>query len=102
MIEIKLPQVIKIGGFDYSIETSVRHNLELRAASNRAEFSDTLKRIRIDNTLDEQHFSESFIHEIVHAVDGIYCNWKLSEDENSQLSNGLFQILEQIGVRFVK
>lgn len=102
MIEVRIPETIKVGGFDFKIEFSPQHDVELKENQNYGECSHRLKRIRIETDLSPQQLSETVIHEFVHAVDGVYCNYKLTEDETKQLGNGLLQILEQLGIRFVR
>ena len=101
-MDIKIPKTIKIGGFDYTIEINPEQDRELQSNNNYGECAHDLRRIRFRSNLSEPQFAASFLHETLHAVDGIYCNYKLSEDENSQLSNGLFQVFEQLGIRFVR
>ncbi len=102
MIEIKIPKKLKVGGFDYSLEMSEYHDRELWDAENWGEHSVKLRRIRISTGCSVQQFSETFWHEIIHAVDTVYQGSKLSNDEVAALSNGLFQVLEQLGVRIVQ
>jgi hypothetical protein len=100
--EVTIPKKLKIGGFDYSIEMNDRYNQELRSNHNQGECSHTIKRITIISELSPQQMNETFLHELVHAVDGVYCNYKLTEDEVAQLGNGFLQIFEQMGIRFVR
>lgn len=102
MIEIKLPKKIKVGGYDYSVILSVRGNNEVRSSNRIGETSHYSQKITIETDLTEQKFSETFIHEVIHSVDVIYSDSSLSESQVSQISNGLFQVLEQLGIRFVK
>lgn len=95
-----LPKSIKIGGFDYAIEISDYHNQELEAKTAWGDHSEFLKRIRVASGCSSQQFSQAALHEILHAVDFVYNNGNLSEDAVSALSNGLHQILEQLGIRF--
>ena len=101
MYEIKIPASIKIGGFDYLVEVSEYHTTELRDNSNWGEHSERQRRIRFDPTALPQQISQTFIHEIVHAVDAVYQGRKLTEDSTHAMANGLLQVLEQLGIRFV-
>ena len=102
MIEIKVPSSIKVGGYDYIIEVSPEHDKELEDFDNWGEHSARLKRIRIRSRCSEQQFSETFLHEILHAVDEVYNHHGLNNEIVSALSQGLFQVLEQLGIRFKK
>ncbi len=102
MIEIKIPSIIKVGGFDYTVEVSESHNKELSANSNWGEHSGMLRRIRISSECSPQQFSQTFMHESLHAIDTVYQDGKMNEVATSALANGLLQVFEQLGVRFIK
>ena len=102
MIEIKVPTTLQIGGFNYSIEMSEEINKELWDNENWGEHSGRLRRIRLGTDCLPQQFSETFFHEVLHAIDTVYQGCQLSHQEISALSNGLLQIFEQLGVRIVK
>ena len=72
MIEIPIPESLKVGGFDYSIELSHRNDRELRSDNNWGECSGYLRRIRIDTEASPIQFSETFLHEVIHAIDHVY------------------------------
>ena len=102
MIKIEVPETIKIGGYDYSIEASAELNKELNATSRYADSNDCLRRIRLSTDTSEQQTSNDFIHECLHQVDSVYNGPSLSENNVKQLANGLHQIFEQLGIRFVR
>lgn len=102
MIEIELPRTIKVGGFTYTIEVSAEHDRDLQGRALWAEHSGALKRIRVDSQCSSEQFAESFGHELLHALDCVYNNNKLTEEDTNGLAQGLFQVLEQLGIRFVK
>ena len=102
MPEIKIPKRMKIGGFNYKIRTDKRTSGELDADGNWGRHRPLTREILIDATASPQQVSASFIHECLHAIDHIYANGCLGETENTSLSNGLHQILEQMKVRFVR
>ncbi len=99
MKEIIVPNSIKIGGFDYSIEMSPLHTLELRDANRYAEQSSVLHRIRVSEDFSPQQISASLIHELIHAVDAIYNYSALEDKEVEAIANGLHQVLEQLDIR---
>ncbi|KKN17554.1 hypothetical protein LCGC14_0964790 [marine sediment metagenome] len=100
MYLIKIPRRINIGGFTYKVRTSERVNKELRDCNRRGSHSEFLREIDIAKAAPCEA-SNTFTHEIIHAVDAIYCNAGLTEAQISSLSNGLHQVLEQLKVRFV-
>lgn len=101
MYEINIPASIKIGGFDYRIEKSESHNKELQEDNCWGEHSEKQRRIWFDSSASPQQISQTFIHEIIHAVDAVYQGRKLTEDSIHAVANGLLQVLEQLGIRFI-
>jgi len=102
MPEIKIPKNLKIGGFNYKVRTDRRTAEGLDADGKWGSHRPTSREILIDTTASSQQISASFIHECLHAIDGVYAEACLSESQNKSLSAGLHQILEQMKVRFVK
>ena len=100
--DVKIPKRLKIGGFDYKIRTNKSTSRGLGADGKWGRHRPTTREILIDIETSTSQVSVSFIHECLHAIDSIYGNACLSERENESLSNGLHQVLEQLGVRFVK
>ncbi len=101
MIEIPLPDTIKIGGYDYTIVSSNELNKELNATARYADSNDCLRRIRLSTDTSEQQTSNDFIHECLHQADSVYNSHKLDETAVTQITNGLHQVFEQLGIRFV-
>jgi len=102
MIEIKLPKSIKVGGFDYKIDISLRRDKQLKDNDNWGEHSGRNREISIVSDCSPQQFSSTFIHEALHAVDCVYQQSELTDKQVSALSHGLHQVLEQLKIRFVK
>ena len=102
MHEIVLPETIKVGGFDYPILINDEVNRALEDNRWRGEHSDLWKNIKILSRLDPQSFSATFIHEVLHAINSVYLDSDLREYQIAAISNGFHQVLEQLGVRFIK
>jgi len=102
MYEIKIPKELKVGGHDYTIDTSDARDKDLEDRQVRGEHSDTLREIRVRSRLSPQEMSSTFIHEFCHAVNSVYCGNGLNELDVRNISAGIHQILEELGVRFVK
>ena len=92
----KLPSKIKIGGMDYKVlypyefedDSSVSTGLH-EAGTNLikiSEYEDGIKR-------HPHKILETFIHEIVHAVDFVYVKYELSEKFVTVFSKGLTGVL---------
>ncbi len=101
-MDIKLPETLKIGGFDYTIELGESTNRELASKSAWGDHSVFLRRIRLSTDCSSQQFTLDVIHETLHAVNDIYANGTLDEDTIDALGNGLHQVFEQLGIDFIK
>ncbi len=98
-MKIKIPKTIKVGGFDYRITFDLVNDEE---GSKWGWWRNFPQEIELSKEAPEQRRSHTFIHELLHAIDDTYLGNKLSEDEVIGLTTGLHQILEQLGIRFVK
>ena len=103
MYEVKIPDSIKIGGFDYTVRHTKESDKELEDADMWGSHSERQRRIDLRTDCLPQQKSASFIHECLHAIDTIYLNRQIGDEKIIRgLGSGLLQILEQLGVRFVK
>ena len=55
----------------------------------------------VDSSLNKSHFSNTFIHEVMEAVNMEYCASKIKHREITCLSNGLHQALKSLGIQFI-
>jgi hypothetical protein len=56
--------------------------------------------ILIENQINDVQISKTFIHEIIEAVNRIYCDDNIEHPTIQRLSYGLHQVMESLGVRF--
>lgn len=103
MIEVKIPKSIKIGGFDYKVVTGLETSRLLSDGDGAwGKCQNALLQILFDENMTPEQFANTFIHEILHAVTYVYMGGKCLNDEQiTGLANGLHQIFEQLGVRFI-
>jgi hypothetical protein len=105
MRRIKVPAKIKIGGYNYTIRQNRRVNRELDSAGMWGRHSATLREIQVatDGNMSDQQYSQTFLHELTHAISNVYCEGReVAESEVAAISNGFFQVLEEMGVRFIR
>ena len=95
--KIKIPQTLKVGG--RSLLVKFTKNL-LRDTGNRGEVEWHTETMRIDSDMVYTLTVITFLHEIVHCIDEVYCNRNLSEDETNQLAEGLYQVFDGMGIKF--
>ncbi len=101
MNEIKIPQVVKVGGLDYAVKADAATDIQLRADSCWGQRNTWLQIIRLRQDLQPQGLSQTFIHEVIEAVSSVYLNESLKDETIEPLSQGLTQVFEQLSVRFV-
>ncbi len=99
--EVVIPKRLKIGGLDIRIDISPKITKELIDKDCYGDSTSQLQRIRLDELMTPQRLSGVFIHECVHIISDIYSADKLTEGQVNAVENGLLQVMEQLGVRFV-
>ena len=102
MIEISVPETIKVGGIDYEIRIDAETAKYLRHERLNGESDHNDSIIRLDDDRPPQVFSRLFLHEVLHAIGEVYDRDRLEERDVQVVAQGLLQVMEQLGVRFVK
>ena len=100
MIKVDVTKGIKVGGFDYKVDMSEEVANRLRADRDNGQCDCFNKVIEICQDEGEQQVSKTFIHEVIEAVNHVYCNDKLEHEKIQQLSFGIHQVMESLDVRF--
>ena len=94
-MKIKLPQKLRIGGFDYTIEIADK---ELESKKVLGDVSHYLKRIRLRSDVSDQELLNDFLHEVLHSIDYVFNDDRTEEGTITVLANGLHQVLSQLGI----
>ncbi len=76
---MKLPDKVKVAGFDITIEDWPPHQANTR--DSFGEFTTYDLVIRIDMSVPRTKILDSFLHEISHVI---YWAWKLSDDDKEE------------------
>jgi hypothetical protein len=98
---VKIPEKLKVGGKNYKV--IYPHNFNERPDLS-AQCDNGTNIIRVQNRtmggeiLARENIEESFLHEIIHAVDLIYNGGRLKEETVKQLAQGLYQVLSDNGM----
>ena len=97
MYSIKVPSELKVGGHTFRVVT----NSDLSSDGIRAHIDYKRLVISIHPNKPDSAKSQAFIHEAIHSIDLIYLNRQI-DNENivEPLAEGLWQILEQLGIQF--
>jgi len=97
---MKLPSKIKIGGHNYKIRYPYifdKDNLTGQYCPETDEIK--IKQITLSGAIQSETSQIlSFFHEILHAINGIYCMYNLGKECNTEdlidaLSEGIYQVL---------
>jgi hypothetical protein len=90
---MKIPESVQIGGHVYKVDLGW---LPERGSTRVGEVNHDTHIIGVLRRPSQSAMEETFIHEVVHAVDLVYNNSALGEDEVDALSQGLYQALKGI------
>ncbi len=99
---VDITKGIKVGGFDYKVDMSKDAHCMLQADSDCGQCDCLNHKVSINYDLDEQTISKVFIHEVIEAVNNVYCDNKIEHEKIQQLSYGIHQVMESLGVQFGK
>jgi tRNA U34 2-thiouridine synthase MnmA/TrmU len=102
MHNVDISKGIQVGGFRFSVDTSESSRKHLDADRDLGQCDFDNHTIQINNKIDSIHQSKVFIHEVIEAVNQIYCDGEIPHPNIQRLSYGLHQVLEDLGVRFGK
>jgi len=96
MITVKLPNKIQVGGHWYKLVLDSR----VKDFGQRADINYEKQRISINPNQPQSQKEESFLHEALHFVEQVYCRGDVDEAEIDSLSQGIWQVLAQLGIEF--
>jgi len=93
---VKIPETVKIGGHVYKV---IRNYKFKERTDRRGQIDYGLKEIRlqeedISGKYVRSEVEQTFIHELLHAVENIYNSQNLNEEIIERLSQGLYQVLK--------
>ena len=94
---MKIPKSIKVGGHTYQIEYV---NDLVRDDNQLGVMCWQLGKLRLEARQSGNFIASTFLHEILHAIDRHYNSRRLSEEDTDRLSEGLFQVLSDMGITF--
>ncbi len=95
-MKVKVPQKIRVGGHNYSIVLNEAIEDEgLKGAHNPRKLT-----IEINPIRPKEQWGATLIHEFVHAINRVYLNSRLCEDDADSIGQGWYQIFEELGIEF--
>ena len=100
-VEVDISGGIEVGPFHYEVEVGKEASQELRGRERYGEICYQNQKIRLGNTWGQERLNETFMHEVVEAVNNEYSNSSLKHEEIVCLGNGLAQVMKSLGVVFM-
>ena len=94
---MKIPESIKVGGHTYYIEYS--RDL-IRDDGRLGQVTWQMMRIQLEENQSESSLAATFLHEVLHIVDKHYNAKRNEEADIDRLSEGLYQVLSDMGITF--
>jgi len=98
-MNVDVSKGFNLGCYHYKVLTDERTNDNLRSAMRYGEHSSTMREVRVSDEYAGEYHS-TFVHEVIEAVNNIYCADKLEHQEITTLANGLAQVLGSLGIEF--
>ena len=102
MIEVRVPDVIKIGGFDYRVVCCPEEDKLLDSKGWWGRYDEAEQVVSVHSQATPQQKAKTLIEEISHAIEVVYAGKQLDHEDLKDMAQGWFQVMEQAGIRFVK
>ena len=99
-MNIDVSKGFDLGCFHYIVEDDEGTQKNLEERSRYGECSCTRCIIRVSTKHNPDHYHNTFLHEMVEAVDEVYGNGKMKHDEITNIANGMSQALKSMGIMF--
>ena len=89
---MKIPNKLKVGGHEYKVEITKTYD-EKKEHNNWGQTNHVKLKIYLDEGLANTKMEETFIHELLHAVDSHQGNI-LKEGQVDKIANTLYAVLK--------
>lgn len=99
---LKLPKQIEVGGYILGIKQDEVTQRILNELCLKGAYDRKYRKIELSPNQTPTDFNNTCIHEFIEAVNDVWCNSKIRHSEITNLTNGLHQIFEQLGITFEK
>jgi hypothetical protein len=103
---LKYPESIQVGGHTFRITLrdsyTIKDNDDASGRENRSlEIIEICTKSSEGESCSLNRLNEIAWHEILHAISGVY-GAKLCEEQTEQVSQGLLQVFNQLGIQLIK
>lgn len=92
---IKVRKQYQVGGHTYSVIL----NKGLQDSGDYGQVNHRTQEIEINPLRPESQKAEALGHELLHIINNVYADGRLSEGDVGALSQGLYQVFQQLGVK---
>jgi len=100
MIEVDVSNGFDLGCFHYPVLSSKEVSKELASRGHFGECSFDSHTVRVSEDFNTDQHHNTFLHEVIEAVNEENCNNKIKHTEITNLANGLSQVFKSMGVIF--
>ncbi len=89
-----------LGCFHFEVLIDKSIAVDLRDRQRFGECSSSQQTIKISSDFKPDQYHNTFLHESIEAINAIYCNGELKQNDITNLANGLAQVIKSLGVIF--
>jgi len=89
---MKIPKKVKVGGLTYKVLLNYKFK---EREDLRGQCDNTSQEIRLAGNICQEGIEQTFMHELLHAIDNVYNAYKLDDDTVERISQGLYQTLNK-------
>ena len=95
---MKIPSELQVGGVTYQVRWDLEARQFLANEGNNGYCNK--QSLCLSLNPDQTRVGQTFLHEVVHAIDFEYCACSLTEAQVDTISHGMMQVLRQFGIEF--
>jgi len=99
-MNIDVSKGFELGCFHFEVENGKETDASLRERKRYGECSFLNHELRISQEYSPDQYHNTFQHELIEAVNEIFCSGRIKHEEIVTLANGLAQALKSLGVNF--
>ena len=98
-MKVAIPRTIQVGGVDYKVTWDEATQEKLANEGNNGQCNKQELSIKFNPR--QARVTQTFVHELTHAIDFEYCHANLTEQDVNGMATGFLQALRQLGVELV-
>jgi len=99
-MKVDVSKGFELGCHHFAVFDDDETTADLRARERYGECSSQNQWVRISNDYNGDQYHNTFLHELLEAVNESHCNGKMKHDVLTNCANGLAQSIKSLGVVF--